>query len=212
MKKILTVTALLCCFAASAQITKDSLLKVMSKEACDLVNKKDLNTIDKNNAQSEISLLIAPVMMNHLDDIQTIYGGSITDQYVMSKLGMDLSMKLTTSCSKFVELTLKLASSDGMQEKIKKINNETNSEEMSMNGTLLSVNAGDITTLIIAEAKGKTTKLYWLEYFDNADIFSTNTKKYLNKNVKVNYTEKSVYDIVRKNYKTIKVITSIDLQ
>ena len=74
------------------------------------------------------------------------------------------------------------------------------------------LNAGDITTLSISESQGKSTKFYWLEYFDNADELKTSPKKYINKKVTVNYTEKSVYDFVRKNYKTIKIITSIDLQ
>jgi hypothetical protein len=212
MKIFFTIVTILCCFTTNAQITKDSLLKIMSKEACDIVSKKDLNTLDKNNAQAEISMLLAPVMMDHLDDIQTVYGGNITDQNTMSKLGMDLSMKLATSCPKFVELSLKMAPTEGMEDKMKKMSTQPNSEEMSIKGTLLSVNAGDITTLTLAEAKGKTTKLYWMEYFDNADDFKTNSKKYLNKKVTISYTEKSVYDSVRKNYKTIKIITSIDLQ
>jgi hypothetical protein len=212
MKKILTLVAIITCFTTNAQITKDSLLKVLSKEACEEVNKKDLNTLDKNNAQAEISMLLAPVMMNHLDDIQTVYGGSITDQNTMTKLGMDLSMKLATTCPKFVELSLKMASADGMEDKIKKMNTQSDNAEDVIKGTFLSLNAGDITTISVAEAKGKTTKLYWLEYFDNADKLITNNKKYLNKKVKVSYTEKSVYDFVRKNYKTIKVIASIDLQ
>jgi hypothetical protein len=212
MKKTLTLLAIIACFTTNAQMTKDSLLKVLSKEACEEVNKKDLSTLNKSNAQAEISMLLAPVMMGHLDDIQTVYGGSITDQNTMTKLGMDLSMKLATTCPKFVELSLKMAPADGMEDKIKKMKPQSDNEEDAIKGTFLSVNAGDITTISIADGKGKTTKLYWLEYFDNADKLITNNKKYLNKKVTVNYTEKSVYDFVRKNYKTIKVITSIDLQ
>ncbi len=214
MRKILTLIAIVCCFATNAQITKDSLLKVMTTEACEELNKKDLSKIDAKNLESEMGMLLAPAMMGHLEDIERIYGGGMTDQDAMKKMGMDLGMRLATKCPKFMELSMQAMSSGNKSALPKAKINEAPSanEEASISGTLLAVNAGDITTLSIAENKGKTTKLYWLEYFDNADDLKTNSKKYLNKKVTVNYTEKSVYDFVRKNYKTIKVITSIDVQ
>jgi hypothetical protein len=213
MKKFLTLIAIIVCFAANAQITKDSLLKVMTTEACEELNKKDLTKIDGKNLESEMGMLLAPAMMSHLEDIERIYGGGMTDQDAMKKMGMDLGMRLATKCPKFMELSMQ-AMSNGNKSALPKVKiNEspTNNNESSLSGTLLAVNAGDITTLSISESKGKTTKLYWLEYFDNADDLKTNSKKYLNKKVTISYTEKSVYDFVRKNYKTIKVITGIDL-
>jgi hypothetical protein len=214
MKKILTLVAIIYCFAAKAQITKDSLLKVMTTEACEELNKKDLTKIDAKNLEAEMGMLLAPAMMGHLEDIERIYGGGMTDQDAMKKMGMDLGMRLATKCPKFMELSMQ-AMSNGTKPSASKIKvNEapSNNEEASVSGTLLGVNAGDITTISVSESKGKTTKLYWLEYFDNADDLKTNSKKYLNKKVTISYMEKSVYDFVRKNYKTIKVITSIDLQ
>ncbi len=213
MKKILTLIAIISCFTTNAQITKDSLLKVMSNEACEEFAKKDFTTIDKKNLETEMGMLLAPAMMTHLDDIERIYGGGMTDPDAMRKMGMDLSMKLASTCPKFIEFSMKMAGKSGEDDsKVKKENTLDNNGEAILKGTLLSVNAGDITTLSVSDGKGKTTKLYWLEYFDNADKIIANNKKYLNKKVTVGYTEKSVYDFVRKNYKTIKVITSIDLQ
>ncbi len=213
MKKILTLIAIITCFTTNAQITKDSLLKVMSNEACEEFAKKDFTTIDKKNLETEMGMLLAPAMMTHLDDIERLYGGGMTDPDAMRKMGMDLSMKLASTCPKFIEFSMKMAGKSGEDgSKVKKENTLDNNGEAILKGTLLSVNAGDITTLSVSDGKGKTTKLYWLEYFDNADKIIANNKKYLNKKVTVGYTEKSVYDFVRKNYKTIKVITSIDLQ
>lgn len=213
MKKILTLVCIIACFAAKAQITKDSLLKVMSNEACEEFSKKDFSTIDKKNLETEMGMLLAPAMMSHLDDIERIYGGGMTDPDAMRKMGMDLSMKLASTCPKFIEFSMKMAGKSREDDpKVKKENILDNNGEAAVKGTLLAINAGDITTLSLSDGKGKTTKLYWLEYFDNADKLIANNKKYLNKKITVSYTEKSVYDFVRKNYKIIKVITSIDLQ
>ncbi len=214
MKKILTLVAILYCFAAEAQMSKDSLIQIMTKEACEELNNKDLSNINGKNFEAEIGMLLVPTMMNHLDDIERIYGGGMEDQEAMKKMGADLGMKLTIKCPKFMEMTMNALK--GGKSPIEPSSNKSAPKvefaEESMSGTLLTVNAGDITTLSVSQTKGKITKLYWLEYFENADELKANSKKYLNKKVTVSYTEKSVYDFVRKNYKTIKVITGIDLE
>ncbi len=214
MKKILTLVAILHCFAVDAQMSKDSLIQIMTKEACEELNNKDLSNINGKNFEAEIGMLLVPTMMNHLDDIERIYGGGMEDQEAMKKMGADLGMRLTIKCPKFMEMTM--SALKGGKNPIEPNSNKSALKvefaEESMSGTLLAINAGDITTLSVSQAKGKVTKLYWLEYFENADELKANNKKYLNKKVKVNYTEKSVYDFVRKNYKTINVITSIELE
>jgi hypothetical protein len=217
MKKMFTLLVIVISVNANAQITKDSLLKVMSSEACEELSKKDLSKVDPKNLESEIGMLLSPTMMSHLDDIERIYGGGMQDQDAMKKMGMDLGMRLATSCPKFIEISMQAANGD---EKIKKaIENKMKSkkemmgnEASSINGTLLSVNPGDIVTLTLSDSKGKITKFYWLESFENGDIFIANNKKHIGKKVTINYIEKSVYDFVKKGYKKIKVITGINLK
>jgi hypothetical protein len=214
---MLTLIAIIACFSAHAQITKDSLLKVMSVEACEELGKKDLSKIDAKNLESELGMLLAPTMMSHLEDIERVYGGGMQDQDAMKKMGMDLGMKLATTCPKFIEISMQAANGNerikkAIANKMKNKDEAMDNEASSSVGTLLSVNAGDITTLSLSDGKGKTTKFYWLEYFDNADMLKANNKKYVGKKVTINYTEKSVYDFVKKDYKTIKVITGIELK
>jgi hypothetical protein len=79
------------------------------------------------------------------------------------------------------------------------------------NGKLLTINQGDFTTITIKDMDGSTAKLYWLEYFENADELSKNSKKYVGKNVIYKYEEKEIYNAATKKYKTIKVIKSVEL-
>ena len=126
MKKICTLIAIVCCLAAKAQITKDSLLKVMTTEACEELGKKDLSKIDAKNLESEMGMLLAPTMMNHVEDIERIYGGGLTDQEAMKKMGMDLGMRLATKCPKFMEISMQAmgAGNKSLEGKIKKIEPE----------------------------------------------------------------------------------------
>jgi hypothetical protein len=213
MKKIILAVAVLFTISAKAQITKDSLLKVMSKEACEDLNKKDLSKVDASNIESEFSMILMPTLMSHTAEIESVYGGGMTDEATMKKLGTDLSLKLAFSCPKFMELSMKMMGKKPVTNTKK---NPERTEEISAEnetlGTLLTVNAGDISTLSIKDGKGKIVKFYWLEYFENADVLLANNRKYLNKKVRINYTEKFVFDAAKKDYKAIKVITSIDLQ
>ncbi len=212
MKKLLFLFGVTLALNANAQMTKDSLLKAMSKEICAEINKKDVSNINADNAQQELGMLFMPVIMNHSSDIESVFG-SVNDMDAMQKLMIDLGMKLTLTCPKFAEVSMKMAGSMGepKKEKIAARTVEIN-EGDELKGTLLSIAPGDITTLSVKDTKGKTIKLYWLEYFENADLLKANNKRYLNKKVNITYIEKSIYDAAKKDYKTIKVITAIDLQ
>jgi hypothetical protein len=218
MKNILLVVAVGFCITAQAQMTKDSLLKIMSKEACEDISKKDLSKINAKNAQTEISMMLMPTMTKYMTDIQRVYG-DITNQTTMRKMGTDLGMKLVTDCPKFMEFSMKMAGtkvdmgdteSDNIPPPPPPIRASDDAERIA--GTLLTINPADITSISVKDSKGKISKLYWLEYFDNADILKDSIKKFLNKKVIVNYMEKSIYDAAKKDYKSIKVITGIELQ
>jgi hypothetical protein len=58
-----------------------------------------------------------------------------------------------------------------------------------------------------SKAKGRTEKLWWLEYFEGADGLVS--KALLSKNVTVRYIEKEVYSAALKDYIIIKVIIGI---
>jgi hypothetical protein len=212
MKKIILLASLFVVLISNAQTAKDTLLNKMSKEACVEMDKKDVSNITAENAQSEIGMLLMPVIMNHSSEIESLYGG-VNDMDGMQKLMMDLGMKLSLKCPKFMEISMKIAG--GMPEK-KKSKSPEKIEEIkegdNITATLISITPGDITTLNIKDTKGKMLKIYWLEYFENADLFKANPKRYLTKKVIINYIEKSIYDAAKKDYKTIKVITGIDLQ
>jgi hypothetical protein len=220
MKNIFLLIVISFSIRASAQITKDSLLKIMGKEACEDISKKDLSTLNVKNAQSEIMMMLMPTVTKHMTDIQKVYG-NITDQSIMQKMGTDLGMKLITDCPKFMEFSIKMAGAKenmGETEGVKMppppraSGTGTGDNAESVSGTLQAINPADITSISIKDSKGKISKLYWLEYFDNADILKDSSKKFLNKKVIVSYMEKSVYDAAKKDYKTIKVITGIELQ
>jgi hypothetical protein len=217
MKYIIVTIALFLATNVKAQmITKDSLLTVMGSEVCKGIEGKDLSKMDKSNMQMEMGMMMMPTFAKYMKEIKEYYG-NITDQNIAQKLGMDIGLKLMDgSCPKFMEFAMSMAGSEDMagdkksaQAKVRMAENDANTE---LKGTFITINQGDITTISIKDAKGKIQKLYWLEYFENADEIKDASKKYINKKVIATYTDKDVYDAAKKTYKTIKVLTGVELQ
>jgi hypothetical protein len=221
MKFSITIILVFCACFCFGQITKDSLLTKMSKEACIALGKKDINKMDKSNLEQEIGLLIMPVMMSNMSDIEKVYGGTIKDLKGMEKVGMDLGMKLVLECPDFMKFSMELAQDEPLVNKIKKKKEDATATEYrppvlvgeteNEKYTLVSVNPGDITSLTVKNNKGKVEKIYWMEYFENADELKTNAKKYIGKKVVIATSNKDVYNAATKNYKSIKIIESLEL-
>ncbi len=212
--RIIFIALILTSSIKAQMISKDSLLTAMSNEVCKGLEKKDLSKMDKSNMQMEMSMMMMPAFTKYMKEIKEYYG-NITDQNVTQKLGMEIGLKLMDgSCPKFMEFAMAMA---GNMEEDKVIRKDAKAslnmdENISLKGTLVTINQGDITTLSIKDAKGKLQKLYWLEYFENADEIKDASKKYINKKIIASYTEKDVYDAAKKTYKTIKVLTGVELQ
>ena len=215
MKQILLIATVLVTQLANAQkMTKDSLINLISIDACKEFDKKDFTKVKKENMQMELGMTMLPAISKYVNEIQDIYGGSLTDRGVGEKVGTDIAMKLMVSCPKFTDIAM-TAGMEQASTAEKPAGGKTKSERNtaageSIQGTLTAVTPGDITTLTVRDAKGKLQKLYWLGYYDNADQIKSNPRKYLNKRVRISYTEQDAYDAVKKDYKVIKVITAVE--
>jgi hypothetical protein len=128
-------------------------------------------------------------------------------------------MQLVLSCPAFMKMSMEMSKDPKAMEKLQnkaknlnKVDKEETADSDEVIGSLASFTPADISSIMVKEKNGKTSKLYWMEYFENADNFMTNMKKYLNKKVSVSYIVRDVYDAVKKTYKSIKVITSLDLE
>jgi hypothetical protein len=219
MKKIIVLFFIVFASIANAQITKDSLLKKMANEACIEISKKDFSKMNVDNMEQEMGVLLMPAIIGNMSDIEKVYGTKITNEEGMQKVGQDLAMKLIMSCPEFMKMSMEMGKDPSSMEKLQKkakimgmeksIDVESSDE---IKGTLISFTPADISSILVKDKSGKTSKLYWMEYFENADDFMSNSKKYLNKKVVVNYIVRDIYDAAKKAYKAIKVIASLELQ
>ncbi len=208
MKKILICCSIMlfssvCLFA---QVSKDSLLKLMTKETCNEISNKDFSGKNMDELQMELGLAMMPVVMKYQDELQTAYGISMEDQSGMEKMGMEIGLQLAKDCPAFLKM---FVNNPGALKEIAG-NNNTDAAVMNISGTLIKIVTGDITYIQVKDASGKIEKLWWMEYFDGSAKLITDASTMVNKQVKVKYTEKEIYNATLKEYIKIKVITGLE--
>ena len=208
MKKILICCSILlfssvCLFA---QISKDSLLKLMTKETCTQITNKDFSGKNMDELQMELGLAMMPVVMKYQDELQTAFGISMEDQTGMEKMGMEIGLQLAKDCPAFLKM---FATNPDLMKDISGTP-KSGVAVMSINGTLLKIVTGDFTYIQVKDASGKIEKLWWMEYFDGSAKLITDAATMVNKQVKVNYTEKEIYNATLKEYIKIKVIKGLE--
>jgi hypothetical protein len=210
MKKIILALTICVSLNTLAQNSKEELLTKMSNEACVAFEKVDITSLNKDNYQQELSLILIPIMSDNMDAIKKYYDIETPTEENFRKIGMDLGMKLAATCKKFMEFSISIAQ-ESLSKKTPVPAKKEKLQTTELTATLTAYTPADIAFITVKDAKGKMQKLYWMEYFENADNFMANMKKYIGKKITITYAERDVFDAAKKTYKSIKVIAGIEL-
>jgi len=205
IRTLLAMALLVTVATSQAQAPKDSLMKLVTKEVCVELTSKTFTAKSMDELQMEVGLAFMPVLMRHKDALEKELGADLNNEEGMTKLGQDIGMRLVTECPAF----LKIMSSMDVKAMNKSSKVSAPDAEGSITGTLLKVVPGEISHLLVKDAKGKQVKIWWMDYFEGSDDMADNPQKVMNKKVTVEYAEKEVYSAALKQYVKIKVATSI---
>lgn len=203
---MMVLVMVIAAITGQAQNSRDSLMKLVTKDVCDELSAKNLTGKNMDEVQMEMGLAFMPALMKHKDALEKELGGTVTDKSSMEKWGQEIGMLLVTECPAFLKI---MSSMDpGAMDKPTKVP-VTIGGSATIKGTLLKVVPGELTHLLVKDSKGKTVKIWWMDYFDGSDDMADNPQKMINKKITVDYTEKEVYNVALKQYIKIKVATGI---
>ena len=192
---------------ASAQSnTKDELMKTMATETCQELSKSDLKNKTADELKLALGLPLVVVAGRHQAELQK-FGINMADKQGAETLGRDIGFQLAASCPNFVTAMFGNA---GTLSEIVKSNNASKVVTQSISGKLVEIVKGDFTYLQVEDGKGKLEKLYWMEYFEGANILVINPQSRLQKPITVNYVEKEIFNSALKDYLKVKIITGIE--
>ncbi len=185
------------------QISKDSLVSLISSETCRTLEAKDFKNKTKDQLEMELGLAMMPQVANYSDEIKKYYGFDGEDMNKLEELGKDVGMKLAVQCPVFLKMFMD--NPDALKEYA-----GSESEARSISGTLIKVVKSDFSYLQVKDENGKMEKIWWMEYFEGSDKLMSDPNKLLNKPVKIKYIEKEMYNATLNEYIKVKVITALN--
>ncbi len=211
VKKTLACLLLLAgSYGAKAQMSKDSLTKVMAKEVCVELEKKDFSKIKKEQIEEELGLALLPVITKYETEIKEVYKvDEVMESKTMEIVGRDIGMKLVNVCPSFLKIFV-----NGLADDNKKVTDAPVAaveEVKSVFGMLTAITQTEMATLVVKDRTGKLTKIVWLDQFVGSDLVQANAAKFINKPVTIKFIEREIYNATLKRYTKIKVAYSISL-
>lgn len=194
-----------------APVSKDSLMKLMAKETCEEIAKKDLSNKTMEELEMELGLAMMPVVLKYQEALKTS-GYDMEDQQGMMNMGKEVGMQLAKDCPAFLKM---FVNNPGVLKEALDKKETIGKEKMevlpaNVFGTLVKIVPGDISHIQVKDGTGKIQKLWWMEYFEGSNKLISEPAKFLNKTVQVSYVEKEIYNSTLKDYVKVKIITGIE--
>lgn len=198
-------------FGTKAQMSKDSLTKIMAKDVCVELEKKDFSKIKKEQIEEELGLALLPVITKYETEIKEVYKvDEVMESKTMEMVGRDIGMKLVNVCPSFLKIFV-----NGLADDNKKVADAPVAapveEVKSIFGMLKAITQTEMAMFEVKDKTGKITKIVWLDQFVGSDLVQANAAKFINKPVTIKYIEREIYNATLKKYTKIKVAYSISL-
>lgn len=209
MKKVVQIgicSLLFTCasFAQAVQSSQTELLKKIAKETCVEIKQTDFSQKTPDEMKLALGLPLLTVFGRHQDELKAA-GYNLTDSKTSEKLGNDVGAQLVFECPDFMSSLMK--NPKAITELAQR---SKDGPTGTISGTLVKITGGDFSYLQVEDDKGKVEKLWWMEYFDGANVLTANPQSRLNKPIKVKFVEKETFNSTLKDYVKIKVITGIE--
>jgi hypothetical protein len=187
---------------ASAQDIKDQL----ASEACECIGKKDVDNMDAEDLQMQLSLCLMEAVGNNQAAFEKEYGTlDPSNQEALQQMGQDIGMRMVTKCPQYM---MKLASQAPGQQQMAPAPSKV---QAKLAGTIKSVEGDEVGVVTIAEASGRTHRLLWLDFFSGSDKLQ-DTKQAVGKKVTVQYEEIEAYSPKAQEYIKRKKLTGVSFQ
>ncbi len=206
MKKILLVASVFFISIAAlgqngTKEKKDSLMKALTADLCAEIG-KNKDDLKGENFEMSLGLIMMGAISDKATELQSVFNLDFSNNESMSEFSEEVGMKLAIECPDFLRLVAEKQNlSNAPPVAVKKISTIT--------GTLEKIVPGEFTFLQVRSENGKMEKIYWMEYFEGANLLTGNIKN--GRKILIQYRETEIYDSASKEYKTIKVAAGISL-
>ena len=214
MKKIITLSIL--CFtimvSAQGEDSKDQLLEDVTKDTCECIAEKNKEGISPEDLEMQLGLCLINSYGKFKKRIDKHLDVSLNNPESLEKFGQEVGLKMLTVCpDTFMSFAGELIEEE--------MNNDSDGDYViQKESSNLKVVSGNVVNLkkdqfniINFKATNKRMyKLLWMEYFEGQELLGE-LRKLKNKELKVSYENKEMYDPELKDYRMYKVVRKIEV-
>ena len=203
MKKIFI--SFFICLPAISFCQEKNIYDTAAEKMCVYMNKhSDKKITSKAEAEAFFSEAFMDVCMPFIDRLLEKENLKSFDEQSGRKIGEKISLKLSGTCPKFMEL---------MRPLVKEILNDDNdSETGSLNGTVTQITQDGYTFLKLKLADGSLKRIVWLLSFDDAENINNDPKKIVGKKVEIQWKSVQLFYPKSNSFGTEKMITGLKQQ
>jgi hypothetical protein len=216
MKKLYTSFLLLLLFTSTAisqPEAEKALMEKLGSEACKNINKAGIK--EKDDAaeiEMKLGMALLPVFKDNAEEIRKVYGIDVNTPEGSGKIGEKLGAYAVYNCEKFRDITMMIMKKDEklverVKEKMDEKKNESETDSEFISGKIDRIEKNEIAIIYVSTNDGETIKLLWLENFDGSNLLES--EKFQNKNFKIYFGKRSIYQPKANTYKEVKVISGI---
>ncbi|WP_154656964.1 hypothetical protein [Hugenholtzia roseola] len=184
--------------------TKEEKDKI-AQEVCDCMTSSGIELKPENSdkVKMQLGLCILQSLGQRPDMLEKISAeDSEEKQATMESFGEKIGVLMVTKCPQVF-----MAFQDEMQDGQ---SDAGISASKSLRGTIQSIDEGEFVTLVVKEeGSGRTHRLLWLEFFENASQVQEEYKKLKGKKIEVLFEERELYQVKLKDYTNFKIIKKL---
>jgi hypothetical protein len=198
-------TILIFLFVLNVSFAQDTFDKI-AKEACECIDKKEVNISDTSDIQT-LQLSLGTCVMEsyllHKDEFPESEKVAMDDQDGLRKLGEKVAIKMVNYCPNYIlELGRKYLDENG--------DNSTTKENYSyIMGTVTDIEIKQFVTIKLKDQNKRTHSFLFLDYFDTASVYTEGNLK-VGDSLNIGYSEYELYDPTKKDFSYFKIIMSLE--
>ncbi len=178
---------------------RDSLLKLMSVQVCDEMNKANLTDLSPASLENALMMSMIPVITQHQSALEQVLDVNVSDPQSFEKFGNALGIELLRSCAVFRDAAI-AGSVESKSE-------STPSDTKTVSGKLLKVQTGGMNSIELMNADGGVLTIWCTRHFSGDEKLSD--MNHVGKHIQVEYVTEKVYDFIIGNYREIMVARGI---
>lgn len=200
MKKLLLLFSLIC--MAYASYAQEDVYKKIATETCDCIKKKNYDYSKINKADVEMALGFCMLESARNNKVPV----DVNNMEEMTALGQKVGMQMAPICP---EVFQALVDTGDETEQLEEVDD---TEYFTVAGKISSVEEKDFVYVTLKGEDGKDVKFIWLYYFAGSDDFKDSPKKLMGKQANLTYIVLEVFDPKTKAYKSMNILSGLELK